>query len=65
MCPTQHNLFAIELNSKSFCFVDCLQARDSSDFARVSAEVRQLRDGESQLRQENMQLKVSFADDVA
>lgn len=36
-----------------------LQARDSSDFQRVSAEVRQLRDGESQLRQENMQLKVS------
>lgn len=35
-----------------------LQTRDSSDYARVSAEVRQLRDGESQLRQENMQLKV-------
>lgn len=33
------------------------KTRDSSDYARVSAEVRQLRDGESQLRQENMQLK--------
>lgn len=33
------------------------KACNSHDFARVSAEVRQLRDGESQLRQENMQLK--------
>lgn len=45
--------------SKNCCvLLFVLQTRDSSDYVRVSAEVRQLRDGESQLRQENMQLKV-------
>lgn len=36
------------------------KVRDSADFARVSAEVKQLREDESQLRQENLQLKVSL-----
>lgn len=35
------------------------QTRDSGDYARLAAEVRQLRDDESQLRQENLQLKVN------
>jgi len=33
------------------------KTRDAADYARVSAEVKQLREDESQLRQENLQLK--------
>lgn len=40
-------------------FYFCQQTRDSGDYARLAAEVRQLRDDESQLRQENLQLKVN------
>lgn len=36
--------------------------RDSLDYGKVSAEVKQLHENESKLRQENMQLKVSQID---